>query len=144
MCRTHATVRRMLGELVAGGDDMTVVDMEAGLEHLSRGTTRSSDTMLVVAEPYFKSLETARRAYELAKELGIPRVFVVANKSRGPRDEEAIRTFCERNHLDLLAAVSFDETVVEAELGGAAVLDVNAQTSSVVQIQRLADLIAAL
>ena len=144
MCRTHATVRRMLGELVAGGDDMTVVDMEAGLEHLSRGTTRASDTMLVVAEPYFKSLETARRAYELAKELGIPRVFVVANKSRGPRDEEAIRTFCERNHLDLLAAVSFDETVVEAELGGAAVLDVNAQTSSVVQIQRLADLIAAL
>ena len=144
MCRTHATVRRMLGELVAGGDDMTVVDMEAGLEHLSRGTTRSSDTMLVVAEPYFKSLETARRAYELAKELGIPRVFVVANKSRGPRDEEAIRTFCERNHLDLLAAVSFDDTVLEAELGGAAVLDVNAQTSSVVQIQRLADLIAAL
>ena len=144
MCRTHATVRRMLGELVAGGDDMTVVDMEAGLEHLSRGTTRSSDTMLVVAEPYFKSLETARRAYELAKELGIPRVFVVANKSRGPRDEEAIRTFCERNHLDLLAAVSFDETVVEAELGGAAVLDVNARASSVMQIQRLADLITAL
>jgi len=144
MCRTHATVRRVLGELVAGGDDMTVVDMEAGLEHLSRGTTRSSDTMLVVAEPYFKSLETARRAYELAKELGIPLVFVVANKSRGPHDEEAIRTFCERNHLDLLAAVSFDETVVEAELGGAAVLDVNAQTSSVVQIQRLADLITAL
>ena len=144
MCRTHATVRRMLGELVAGGDDMTVVDMEAGLEHLSRGTTRSSDTMLVVAEPYFKSLETARRAYELAKELGIPHVFVVANKSRGARDEEAIRTFCERNHLDLLAAVSFDETVLEAELGGAAVLDVNAQTPSVVQIQRLADLITAL
>jgi len=144
MCRTHATVRRVLGELVAGGDDMTVVDMEAGLEHLSRGTTRASDTMLVVAEPYFKSLETARRAYELAKELGIPRVFVVANKSRGPRDEEAIRTFCERNHLDLLAAVSFDDTVLEAELGGAAVLDVNAQASSVMQIQRLADLITAL
>ena len=123
---------------------MTVVDMEAGLEHLSRGTTRASDTMLVVAEPYFKSLETARRAYELAKELGIPRVFVVANKSRGPRDEEAIRTFCERNHLDLLAAVSFDDTVLEAELGGAAVLDVNAQASSVMQIQRLADLITAL
>jgi CO dehydrogenase maturation factor len=134
----------MLGELVAVGDDMTVVDMEAGLEHLSRGTTRASDTMLVVAEPYFKSLETARRAYELAKELGIPRVFVVANKSRGSRDEEAIRTFCERNHLDLLAAVSFDETVVEAELGGAAVLDVNARASSVMQIQRLADLITAL
>ena len=144
MCRTHATVRRMLGELIAGGDDMTVVDMEAGLEHLSRGTTRASDTMLVVAEPYFKSLETARRGCELAKELGIPHVFVVANKSRGPHDDEAIRTFCERSGLDLLTTVSFDETVLEAELGGAAVLDVNAQTCSVVQIQRLADLITTL
>ncbi len=144
MCGTHATVRRVLGELVAAGDDMTVVDMEAGLEHLSRGTTRGSDTMLVVAEPYFKSLETARRGYELAKELGIPHVFVVANKSRGPRDEEAIRTFCERNHLDLLATVPFDETVLEAELGGTAVLDLNARTTSVTEIQRLADLVTTL
>ena len=141
MCRTHATVRRMLGELVAAGDDTTVVDMEAGLEHLSRGTTRGADTMLVVAEPYFKSLETARRGHELARELGIPRVYIVANKSRGPRDDAAIQTFCQRNNLTLLATVPFDETVLEAELGGVAVLDVNAQTPSVTQIQRLAELV---
>jgi CO dehydrogenase maturation factor len=143
MCRTHATVRRVLGELVAAGDDMTVVDMEAGLEHLSRGTTRGADTMLVVAEPYFKSLETARRGYALASELNIPRVFVVANKARGPRDDEAIRTFCERHQLQLLATVPFDDAVSEAELGGAAVLDVNAHAPSVTQIQRLADLVTA-
>ena len=141
MCRTHATVRRVLGELVAAGDGMTVVDMEAGLEHLSRGTTRGADTMLVVTEPYFKSLETARRAYELAGELNIARVFVVANKSRGPRDEDAIGTFCERHHLQLLATVPFDEAVSEAELGGAALLDVNARAPSVTQIRRLADLV---
>ena len=143
MCRTHATVRRVLGELVAAGDDMTVVDMEAGLEHLSRGTTRGADTMLVVAEPYFKSLETARQAYALASELNIPRVFIVANKSRGPREDAAIRAFCERHRLQLLASVPFDETVSEAELGGAALLDVNAQAPSVTQIQRLADLVTA-
>lgn len=141
MCRTHATVRRVLGELVSAGDSVTVVDMEAGLEHLSRATTRGADTMLVIAEPYFKSLETARRGYELAKELGISRVFVVANKARGPRDEDAIRTFCERNHLDLLTTVPFDETVPEAELAGVAALDINAQASSVAQIERLADLV---
>jgi CO dehydrogenase maturation factor len=144
MCRTHATVRRVLGELVAAGDDMTVVDMEAGLEHLSRGTTRGADAMLVVAEPYFKSLETARRGYELAKELNIPRVFIVANKARGPRDEEAVRTFCERHRLQLLATVPYDETVLEAELGGVALLDVNARTPSVTQIQGLADLVTTL
>lgn len=143
MCRTHATVRRVLGELVASGDDMTVVDMEAGLEHLSRGTTRGADTMLVVAEPYFKSLETARRAYTLARDLDISRVFVVANKSRGPRDDEAIQTFCQRHRLQLLATVPFDAAVSDAELGGAALLDVNAQAPSVIQIQRLADLVTA-
>lgn len=144
MCRTHATVRRVLGELVAGAEDMTIVDMEAGLEHLSRGTTRGADAMLVVAEPYFKSLETARRGYELAKELDILNVFIVANKARGPRDEETIRTFCVRNHLNLLVTVPFDETVLDAELDGVALLDVNAHTSSVARIERLADLVTTL
>jgi CO dehydrogenase maturation factor len=141
MCRTHATVRRMLSELADAGDDVTVVDMEAGLEHLSRGTTRSAGTMLVVAEPYFKSLETARRAYELAHELGIARVLVVANKARGPRDEAAITAFCARHDMTLAAAVPFDEAVLEAELGGIAPLDVDAAMPSVANIRRLADLI---
>ena len=143
MCRTHATVRRVLGELVASGNHMTVVDMEAGLEHLSRGTTKGADTMLVVAEPYFKSLETARHAYALASDLGISRVFVVANKSRGPRDDDAIRAFCDRHRLRLLATVPFDDTVSEAEMGATALLDVDAQAPSVTQIQRLADLVTA-
>lgn len=112
MCRTHATVRRVLGDLVAAGDDMMVVDMEAGLEHLSRGTTRGADAMLVVAEPYFKSLETARRAAELARELGIPHVYIVANKVRGAHDADAIRAFCDRNTLSLFATIPFDEAVL--------------------------------
>jgi CO dehydrogenase maturation factor len=141
MCRTHATVRRVLTELVAAGDDCTVVDMEAGLEHLSRATTRGADTMLVVAEPYFKSLETARQAYGLAKELGIPRVFVVANKARGPRDQDAIRAFCERSDLRLLVTVPFDETVADAEMRGIAPLDVDAQSAGMTAVGRLADMI---
>ena len=143
MCGTHATVRRVLGELVSAADGITVIDMEAGLEHLSRGTTRSADTMLVVAEPYFKSLETARRAYALAAELDIPRVFIVANKARGPQDKEAIRAFCERHGLRLLATVPYDEAVSDAELGGVAILDVNARAPSVSEIERLADRVTA-
>lgn len=59
--------------------------MEAGIEHLSRATTRHSDVMLVVAEPYFRSLETAARVHQMAQELGIPNVYVVANKIRNER-----------------------------------------------------------
>lgn len=91
MCRTHATVRSLLATLVETAAETTVVDMEAGLEHLSRGTPRHVDTILTVVEPYFKALETGRRICELARELGIPNVHVVANKVQDPADEDALR-----------------------------------------------------
>ncbi|MGI8843887.1 MAG: AAA family ATPase, partial [Gemmatimonadaceae bacterium] len=72
MCGAHATVRGLLGELVAhsaNGRDI-IVDMEAGLEHLSRGTGRHVSLFLAVVEPYYRSMETARRIVELAAELG--------------------------------------------------------------------------
>ena len=68
MCGAHATVRGLLGELVArsaNGRDI-IVDMEAGLEHLSRGTGRHVSRFLAVVEPYYRSMETARRIVELA------------------------------------------------------------------------------
>jgi CO dehydrogenase maturation factor len=118
MCRAHATVRGILAGLVAGTRRVAVVDLEAGLEHLSRGTARHVDTMLVVAEPYFKSLETARRTFALAGDLGVPAVHLVANKVRTPAEEGAIRDFAGRHALPLLAVVPWDDAVVEADRRG--------------------------
>src|SRR5215475_3253176 len=105
MCRAHATVRGVLGGLVAGTSRMAIVDLEAGLEHLSRGTARHVETLLVVGEPYFKSLETASRSFALAKDLGIAKVRMVANKVRSPRDEATVREFAARHALPLAAVV---------------------------------------
>jgi len=80
MCRAHATVRELLGALVGENRELAVVDLEAGLENLSRGTPRHADVLLIVLEPYFKSLETGRRILELARELGIQRIYGVANE----------------------------------------------------------------
>lgn len=123
MCRAHATVRGVLGGLMAGGPDATVVDLEAGLEHLSRGTARHVTTLLVVAEPYFKSLETAARSFALARDLDIPRVLLVANKLRTPGDEAAVVGFAERHGLPLAARVPWDEAVTEADRRGAAPIE---------------------
>ena len=79
MCGAHAAVRHLLGGMQEL-NVITVIDMEAGLEHLSRGTDRHVDALLVVAEPYFKALETARRCVELGRELKIPRVAAVARR----------------------------------------------------------------
>ena len=92
MCAAHATVRGLLHDVTEQAGTV-VIDMEAGLEHLSRGTPRYVDTLLLVAEPYFKSMETAARSKAMAEELGIPRILAVPNKVRGLRDEEAMRSF---------------------------------------------------
>lgn len=102
---------------------VVVTDMEAGLEHLKRGTLEHADVLLVVVEPYFKSLEAAGRVAELARNLGVPRVVAVANKVQSARDETAIREFCAAKDLDVAAVVPFDDDVAEAERQGRAPLD---------------------
>jgi len=118
---------------------MTVVDLEAGLEHLSRGTARHVDTLLLIAEPYFKSLEAAQRSFALAKDLGIGRISMVANKVRSPRDEATVREFAERHAVAVAGVVPFDPAVVEADERGTAVMDREPEATSVAAIRRLAD-----
>jgi CO dehydrogenase maturation factor len=139
MCRTHATVRSLIGALVEAVAETTVADMEAGLEHLSRGTPRYVDTILTVVEPYFKSLETGRKICELARELGVPKVYVVANKVQGPLEGSAIRAFCERHGLDLVAVVPYDEAFVEADRVGRAPLDIAPDAPGIQEIVRIAE-----
>lgn len=99
-----------------------MLDMEAGVEHLSRGTTRNTDVLLVVAEPYYKSLETAARVYSLALELGIARVFMIANKVRAV-DAESVEQFVLRHGIRLAAGIPHDESVAEADRLGIAPID---------------------
>jgi CO dehydrogenase maturation factor len=118
---------------------MAVVDLEAGLEHLSRGTARHVDTLLLIAEPYFKSLEAAQRSFALGQDLGIGRISLVANKIRSPRDEETVREFAGRHAVRIAGVIPYDQAVVEADERGAAVIDQCPDATSVAAIRRLAD-----
>jgi CO dehydrogenase maturation factor len=146
-CRAHAIARNLIGDLLqynvgAAGD--VVVDMEAGLEHLSRGTTKHVDALLAVAEPYYRSLETARRACELATELGIGRVGVVANKVRDEQEDEAIRAYVERHGLRLVGKIPFDEAVMQADRTAGGLLDVGGSDAPAVRaLSELADSLVA-
>src|ERR671935_2644311 len=114
MCGAHATVRGLLGELVArsaNGRDI-IVDMEAGLEHLSRGTGRHVSRFLAVVEPYYRSMETARRIAELASELGVGAVQAVANKVRDEGDRRTIREFCAAHGPELIGEGPHAPTLV--------------------------------
>lgn len=132
-------MRSLVGEIVSGSNQVTVMDMEASIEHLSRGTLRHVDALLVVLEPYYRSMETAGRIVPLARDLGIPRIYGVANKLRTPQDEEAVAAYCRNHELELIASVPFDENVTEADRTGRAVIDYDAASPIVQELSRVAD-----
>ena len=112
--------------------------MEAGLEHLKRGTLEHADALLIVVEPYFKSLEAAGRIAALARGLGVPAIHAVANKVQSPRDEAAIRAFCEAKALPVVAVVPLDPDVAEAERQGRAPIDSAPGAPAVAAVRALA------
>jgi CO dehydrogenase maturation factor len=134
----HATVRSVIEASGEGPKDVCILDTEASPEHLSRGTALYADAMLVVIEPYFKSLETGRRMAALGKDLGIPRVALVANKIRDERDLEAVQQFAAKHELELAGVIPFDETMTGAERAGIAPLDHDPDAVSIGAIAKLA------
>lgn len=125
-----------------GGHDV-VLDLEAGLEHMSRGTPRHVDVLLAVVEPYFRSLEAGRRIVDLARELGVPVIGAVANKVRNEADRSAIAEFCERHELDLVGTIPYDDTLIEAERAGSAPLDHDPDSAAVRSVRDLAGRVLA-
>ena len=140
MCGAHATVRGLLGELVSNGanDRDIIVDMEAGLEHLSRGTGRHVSRFLAVVEPYYRSMETARRIVELAAELGIGEVQAVANKVRDADDRQALTDFCSRHALPIVAEIPYDPALAASERAGIPPIDADPSAPAIEAVRDLA------
>lgn len=116
VCPEHVMLKRLISHLVLRSDDVVVLDMEAGLEHLARGTTAGMDQFVVVIEPGARSVQTYRNVKRLALELGVKRVGVVANKVRGPEDEAFIRSRIPAE--DLLGFIHWSSEVIDADRQG--------------------------
>lgn len=138
LCAAHAVVSGLLADLGDPPAPLTILDLEASPEHLSRGTARHVDVLLLVAEPYFRSLETVRRMAELAAELPIPRLGVVGNKLRDARDREALREFCRRHDLSMLGSVSWSDAALDADRSRTPVVDFEPATTVIADIRALA------
>ncbi len=112
VCPESAFLRALLAHVLFGREDVVLMDMEAGIEHLSRGTSQGVDALIAVVEPGRRSFETVGRIRSLAGDLGIRRVFVVGNRMRGPEDEAYIREGV--GESDLLGCIPYCR---EAEAG---------------------------
>ena len=117
-CAANAVIRALLRHLVVERDEVVLLDMEAGVEHLGRGTAKHVDNMLIVTDSSIKSLETAKHIHRLAKDADLKQVFLVGNKVTSNLQRSAIKKFAENNSLNMLVFVPFDEQVVNAEMQG--------------------------
>ncbi|MBA2280769.1 MAG: AAA family ATPase [Acidimicrobiia bacterium] len=119
-CGGHATVRSLLGDALEGHADVTLIDMEAGLEHLSRagGTLAHADVLLVLMEPTRKGVLTAARTVPLAAELGIPFTYGLGNKANLPADRAFFENLCDDQGVPLAGVIPFDEDLLACERAG--------------------------
>ncbi len=115
-CPENVLLKRLLKHLFTEREDVVIVDMEAGIEHMTRGTGEGVDAFIVVIEPGRRSVQTAFVVKELAQNMGIKKVYVVANKVRSTADIDFLKE--ELKGLELIGTIGFHQSVVDADLSG--------------------------
>lgn len=114
-CRENSVLNALVSSLLLDKEEVVVLDMGAGIEHLTRGTARGVDLMLVVTEPTKVSIQTARVVQKLAQELGVENVRFIGNKIRNQQERQfVLSNFPEE---DVLGLVEFNPAILESAMG---------------------------
>ena len=125
-CAEGSLVQSLLAHLLLQPKEVVILDMEAGIEHLSRGTTRAVDKMVIVVEPGRRSIETAQTIFKLASDLGVGSLAVVGNKVRSDEDRAFIAAALPE--AEVLGYISFSTTVHEADLDNKSLYEASPET----------------
>jgi len=116
ICPESALLRALVMHIVLRRDEVVVMDMEAGIEHLGRATAKAVDKLIVVVEPGRRSIDTAVHIRRLASEMNLQRIAIVGNKVRNAGDEAFLK-----EHLpdfEFLGFIPHDDRLIEADLKG--------------------------
>jgi CO dehydrogenase maturation factor len=123
ICPESTLLRALMLHIVLARDEMVVMDMEAGIEHLGRATASAVDKLIVVVEPGRRSMDTAGHIKKLASEIGLKNIALVGNKIRGEKDEEFLKKHL--SDYEFLGFIRQDEALIEADLDGISPYDVD-------------------
>ena len=140
MCAPNAIVRALLRHLMVERNEAVVLDLEAGVEHIGRGTAKAVDNLLIIADSNLKSLEIAKHIHDMSAAADMKHVYLVGNRVMNQAQEDAIRSFAEKNGLEILALVPFDQKVIEADMLGETPLK-NKEIASVKTIDNICDML---
>jgi len=131
VCPESVLLKNLVQHLILRRDEVVVMDMEAGIEHLGRGTSKAVDYLIVVIEPGRRSIETALRIKDLAGDIGLTNVALVGNKIRGERDREFLMSSLPDYRF--LGFIPYDEEIIEADLHGVFAENLAAETKSALE-----------
>lgn len=123
ICPESTMLKALITHIVLARDEVVVMDMEAGIEHLGRATAQAVDKLIVVVEPGRRSIETAGHIKSLAADIGLKNILLVGNKIRSEKDEAFLRE--NLPGFDFLGFIGHDNALIEADLNGISPFEVN-------------------
>ena len=137
MCPSATLLKTLMRHLILGTDEAFVMDMDAGIENLGRGTTKGMDALIVVAEPGRRSLDILGKIRTLAQDIDVGRVYAVGNKVATPDDEDMIREWVKNEGIPLLGIVPMDESIKQADRKGVAPIDLDPESPAMHAINEI-------
>lgn len=128
ICPESTLLKALVTHIVLARDEVVVMDMEAGIEHLGRATAGAVDRLIVVVEPGRRSIDTAMHIRQLAGQIGLNKISLVGNKVRGGKD----RDFLQNNlpDFEFLGFLPYDDALIEADLNGISPFDADTSAKS--------------
>ncbi len=130
-CPENALLQALVTHLLLARDEVVILDMEAGIEHLGRATARAVDKLIVVVEPARRAVETAYRISKLTQDIGLQNVAVVGNKIRSQSEKEFIVSSL--SGFEFLGFIPYDQALIDADLANLPLLDASKQITSEVR-----------
>ena len=131
ICPESTLLKALITHIVLARDEVVVMDMEAGIEHLGRATAQAVDKLLVVVEPGRRSIDTACHIKKLAMEIGLKNIALIGNKIRKDQDRKFLK-----QHLpdfEFLGFLPYDDALIEADLNGISPYDVHSSAKAEVE-----------
>lgn len=129
ICPASVLLKALMRNLILKKNEVVILDMEAGIEHLGRRTAEAVDAMIIVVEPGLKSLETAERIKRLASDIGIKQILIVLNKVSNKKEEKFLVNKLDDLDLEVLGCIPRDDMVVDADMKGKALINCSKSTA---------------
>ena len=123
ICPASVLLKALMRNLILKKDEIVIMDMEAGIEHLGRKTAEAVDIMIIVVEPGLKSLETAERIKKLAGDIGIQKIACVINKASNQDQKDFLIQKLKKIDLEVIGSIPRDDSVIIADMDGKALVD---------------------